>query len=127
MEILKKKILVIDDESPIADMIADFCQTYGFETRVLNSGEKAVEVAKAFRPDLITLDIVMPEKSGLEVADLLKNDPETVNIPIIVISSYTNAVEAAKSLQIAQAVLQKPVSLKILEENIGSVLLPKKP
>ncbi len=118
----QKKILIIDDEGPIAEMISDFCQTYGFETKVLNSGEIAVDVAKSYKPDVITLDLVMPETSGFEVVEMLKQDPETRKIPVIVISSYGWAKDAAKTFALAKAVVQKPVSMKVLGEQIETAL-----
>ena len=117
-----KKILIIDDEGNIADMIAAFCQSYGFETRVLNDGVVALEVAKEFKPDLITLDLVMPGTSGFEVVEMLKKDPETKNIPIIVISSYGWSEEAARAFNMTKSVVIKPVTRKVLGEKIETVL-----
>ena len=118
----KKKILIVDDESPIADMIADFCENFGFETKVLNSGENAVKTVKSFKPDLITMDLVMPETSGLEVIEMLKEDPECKGIPIIVISSFSGAEEASEILKLTRAVITKPVTMKVLGENIEIAL-----
>ena len=117
-----KKILIIDDEGNIADMIAAFCQSYGFETKVLNDGATALEVAKEFKPDLITLDLVMPGTSGFEVVEMLKKDPETSKIPIIVISSYGWSEEAARAFNMTKSVVIKPVTRKVLGEKIETVL-----
>ena len=117
-----KRILIIDDEGNIADMIAAFCQSYGFETRVLNDGVVALEVAKEFKPDLITLDLVMPGTTGFEVVEILKKDPETKNIPIIVISSYGWSEEAARAFNMTKSVVIKPVTRKVLGEKIETVL-----
>jgi len=121
-----KRILIIDDEGNIADMIAAFCQSYGFETKVLNDGVVALEVAKEFKPDLITLDLVMPGTSGFEVVEMLKKDPETKNIPIIVISSYGWSEEAARAFNMTKSVVIKPVTRKVLGEKIETVLGPAK-
>ena len=119
---MAKKILIIDDEGNIADMIAAFCQSYGFETMVLNGGETALDAAKEFKPDLITLDLVMPGTSGFEVAEMLKRDPVTDKIPIIVISSYGWSEDAAKAFNMAKSVVIKPVTRKVLGEKIETAL-----
>ena len=118
----KKKILVVDDESQIAEMIADFCRQCGFETKVATSGQSAIETAKSFLPDLITLDLMMPGLSGLEVIEALKKEEATKKIPVIVISSYANAAEAQEALKLSQAAIVKPLKMKVLEEKIGAVL-----
>ena len=119
---MNKKVLVVDDESPIADMLSLFCQAYGFETKVLTSGGDTVSAVKDYMPDLITMDLVMPGTSGLKVIETLKNDLETRKIPIIVISAYSGAQEASEILKLTQAVLQKPVRMKDLGEQIDSIL-----
>ena len=119
---MNKKVLVVDDESPIADMLSLFCQAYGFETKVLTSEGDAVSAVKDYMPDLITMDLVMPGTSGLKVIETLKNDLQTRKIPIIVISAYAGAQEASEILKLTQAVLQKPVRMKDLGEQIDSIL-----
>ena len=118
----KKRILIVDDESPIAEMIAEFCQSFGFDTMILNSGEDVLEVVKSFRPDLLTLDLIMPAFSGLEVLEMLKGDEETRNIPVIVISSLGNSDSAHEVLKLSQGFLPKPLKMEALEEKIEAVL-----
>ncbi|OGR84110.1 MAG: hypothetical protein A2901_00885 [Elusimicrobia bacterium RIFCSPLOWO2_01_FULL_54_10] len=118
----KMKILIIDDEGPIADMIADFCQAYGFDARVLNGGQDALEVAKDYRPDLITVDLMMPGTSGPEVVDILKADPQTSTIPFIIISSYGWTPDIAQTFKMAKGVVQKPITMKDLSHQIEKAL-----
>ena len=119
---MNKKVLVVDDESPIADMLSLFCQAYGFETKVLTNGMDAVAVVKEYMPDLITMDLAMPGTSGAKVIEMLKNDETTKKIPIIVISAYAGAQEVAESLKLSDAVLQKPVRMETLKDKIGTML-----
>ncbi len=119
---MNKKVLVVDDESPIADMLSLFCQAYGFETKVLTTGSDAVSVVKSYMPDLITMDLAMPGTSGLKVIETLKNDEKTRKIPIIVISAYAGAGEVSEILKLSSAVLQKPVKMKDLEKHIENIL-----
>ena len=118
----KKKVLVVDDESPIADMISDFCQSFGFDAKTMNSGEDALEAVKSYRPDLITLDLIMTDLSGLEVLEMLKGDEETRKVPVIVISALANAGAAKEVLKLSQGFLPKPLKMDVLEEKIGAVL-----
>ena len=118
----RKKVLVVDDESPIAEMIAEFCQSFGFTTMILNGGEDVLEVVKSSRPDVITLDLIMSEVSGIEVLESLKADEKTGNIPVIVISSLGNSDSAREVLKLSQGFLPKPLKMEALEEKIEAVL-----
>jgi len=81
-----KKILVVDDEPSIANLIKINLEYEGYEIEVALNGNDAIKKAKEFKPDLITLDVLMPEMNGFQVMEVLKNDPETKNIPVIFIS-----------------------------------------
>lgn len=119
----KRKILVMDDESPIAEVISEFCKSFGFETKILTSGENALEAVKGYKPDLITLDLVMPEISGVEVLEQLKADPETRDIPIIIISSIAGSTSVEEMLKKqTKEILAKPVQIKVLKASIEDAL-----
>ena len=118
----KKKILIIDDESPIAEMIAQFCESYGFEPRILGLGEDVLETAKFYEPDLITMDLRMPDVSGIEMIEKLKGDPATKEIPVVVISSYANVEEAHEALAMSAGVLHKPVKRSALGTQLKTIL-----
>ncbi len=117
-----KKILVVDDESPIAEMISDFCESCGLETKVLNSGEDVLEVVRTYKPDLITMDLVMPGPSGIEVIELLKSHEETKRIPVIVVSAIADDESVQQIRALSQGVLRKPVNMKALESKITTLL-----
>lgn len=118
----KKKILILDDESPIAELIGDFCGLLGFETKVLNSGENIVQVVREFQPDLITLDMVMPGMSGLEVLEVLKTDEDTKVIPVIIISSIANNLAMEGLVNQCKGILAKPIHMDKLQEKINKAL-----
>lgn len=90
----RKKILLIDDEE-------DFCffvrknleQTGEFEVMATTKGEKGINLARREKPDLILLDIVMPEMDGSDVAEVLLNDPETKQIPLIFLTAIVTKEE----------------------------------
>ena len=107
-----RKILVVDDELSIVNFIADVSRVLGYEPKSLTSGKRVLDVAKEWKPDLITLDIMMPAPNGIEVLDQLKSDPETAAIPIYIISAMTIKPEMQGQIAKAQAVFPKPIDTK---------------
>jgi len=83
---MAKKILVIDDEFAIAQLIKLYLEDKGYSVNTALSGTEGVKKAKEQKPDIITLDIMMPEMNGFQVMEVLKQDPDTSKIPVILIS-----------------------------------------
>jgi len=103
------KILIVDDDISITELIKTVVSMEGFEPTVVNDSMEAMEVATSFNPDVITLDIMMPELSGLELFALLRKDPKFSTTPIIFISAKTDVESRQKALQIgAKGFLTKP-------------------
>jgi CheY-like chemotaxis protein len=122
---MPKKILIVDDESPIAELISDFCAALGFETRVFSGEKDILSEIHAYKPDLITLDLVMPGLSGFEILDLLKKDPEAAKVPVIVVSTIAGNIAAEDVLwSQAKAVLAKPLQMDKLKSSIQEALVP---
>jgi CheY-like chemotaxis protein len=116
-----KKILVVDDELSISNFIGDIIRILGYEHKILTSGKKVLSTAKEWKPDLITLDIMMPAPDGIEVLNQLKSDPETASIPVFVISVVANTSQMADKLSHARCVFQKPIDTKLLIEEIRKI------
>lgn len=85
----KKKILVVDDEPNIVQYLEALLGDNGYETVSAANGNEAMEQVKAAHPDLICLDITMPEKSGIRFYRELKDDSEFGSIPVIVVTAVT--------------------------------------
>ncbi|MFH1353235.1 MAG: response regulator [bacterium] len=83
---MAKKILVIDDEFAIAQLIKLYLEDKGYSVDTALSGTEGVKKAKEQKPDIITLDIMMPEMNGFQVMEVLKKDTDTSKIPVILIS-----------------------------------------
>lgn len=83
-----KKILVIDDEGDLLKLTRTRLEASGYKVLTLDSGKRAIEVAKCEKPDLVLLDIVMPGKSGCDVCKELKADEVTCDIPVIVFTAH---------------------------------------
>jgi len=110
-------ILVIDDNKYITDAISLFAENQGFSCVALNEGKEGCNMAKKENFDLILLDIAMPEFSGYDILDTLKNDSNFDMKKIVVVTASnldSLAAEKIESLGIAKLV-RKPISLDTLE------------
>lgn len=119
-----KKILIIDDEKDFGEMVQLYLESRGkYEAIAVTGGKEGLKVASQKRPDLILLDIMMPQMDGLEVLQKLKSDGKTQNIPIIMLT----AVDEQPSIKQAMAAYAehyfvKPVKLSVLEAQIDRIL-----
>ncbi len=86
----KKTVLVVDDEENIRKLLKKQLEAEGYIVRLAQDGEEAVNHVKQEKPDLIILDVMMPGMNGFEVATILKSDPETMDIPILILSITAN-------------------------------------
>ncbi|MCX7967570.1 MAG: response regulator [Armatimonadetes bacterium] len=120
----KVKVLVADDDPAIQELIRLNLEVQGYQVVVASNGVETVRKALSERPDLIILDILMPEMDGYEVMRLLKNSEETSNIPIIVLTAYASDAGALVSwMEGAEGYLAKPFNpdeLLMLVERVLS-------
>ena len=79
-------VLIIDDDSDQADVLSFRLDGQGFNTIVANTGSEGISRARQRRPNLIVLDLRLPDVSGFEVCQQLSDDPDTCNIPVIIVS-----------------------------------------
>lgn len=82
----RKTVLVVDDESEALELITAYLFREGYNTLTATSGKDALKLAEEYRPFAITLDLIMPEMDGFETLQLLKKNPETSDIPVIIVS-----------------------------------------
>lgn len=117
---MAKKILIVDDDPNIIAYLEEIFSDNGYETCSAPDGSKALEIVKREKPDLITLDLEMPQEWGPRFYRRLTKEEEFKNIPIIVISGLTGSKYA---IQKAIASIQKPFErdelLKIVKNAIG--------
>jgi len=83
---MSKKILIVDDDPDNISIISLIVEDSGYTSVSANNGKEGFELAKKERPDLITLDLIMPEQSGIMMFQELKKDPDLCDIPVIIIS-----------------------------------------
>jgi len=90
---MSKKVLIIDDEEDIQTYLNSLLTNNGYETQIAEDGVKGLETAKTFKPDLIILDIIMPNQSGVGFYRNIKKDNDLKDTPIIVLSGVTRYKE----------------------------------
>jgi two-component system, OmpR family, alkaline phosphatase synthesis response regulator PhoP len=117
------KILVVDDDPEIVAMLNARLSKRGYQVSTAFDGNKAIELAKRELPDIVLLDVMMPGKSGWEVARILKQDPVTANVKIVMVSAIgekTNEITAP--IYGADAHVDKPFEFEHLERVIAKLL-----
>jgi len=118
----KKKILVVDDEEDILHFLELVLKEKGYLVVTAAGGHEALTQAQIERPDLVLLDIMMPQMDGWEVLKLLRVDEETAQIPVAMLSARTEAKDRVQGLQEgAVDYICKPFSLKELLSKIEQV------
>ena len=81
------KILIVDDDITITELMKALVKTEGHEPTTVNDSLQAMEIARSVNPDLITLDLMMPGLTGFELCKLLHDDPSFANTPIVIVSA----------------------------------------
>jgi len=120
---LAKKILVVDDEVYILHILDFSLGAEGYEVITAADGEEAVERARVEKPDLVVLDIMMPKVDGFEACRRLKGNPETNQIPVILLTAKGREVDRQMGMEVgADDYIVKPFSPTKLIEKIGSFL-----
>lgn len=113
----KKRILVVDDETGVTTMTKlNLEKTGQYQVQVENRATGALEAAQRFNPDLILLDITMPEMDGGDVAAQIKADPKLKDTPIVFLTAVVSQIETGNSelRRGGQVFLSKPVNIKTL-------------
>ena len=114
---MKKTVLIVEDNELNMKLFNDLLEAHGYATVQTRSGVEAVGLARQHRPNLILMDIQLPEVSGLQVTQWLKDDPELAHIPIVAITAFAMKGDEEKIRQGGcEAYLSKPISVvKFLE------------
>jgi len=119
----QKRILVIDDDEDILSLVDYNLTKEGFRVTCVTSGEQALAEARAFVPDLIVLDLMLPTVDGLEVCKLLKADSATAPIPILMLTAKAEEADVVTGLELgADDYVTKPFSPRVLLARIRAIL-----
>ena len=118
-----KRILAVDDEPHILKLVAFSLKSGGYEVLEATDGLSAISVAQAEQPDLILMDVMMPACDGYEACRRLKADPETAEIPVIMLTAKTQAAEQKTGHDAGAAdYINKPFTPKDLVAQVREFL-----
>ena len=123
-----KKILIIEDDPLNMELESDLLTAAGYEVVQAVSGEEGIAAALRELPDLVLADVGLPRMSGLEATRIIKSDPRTKDIPVLIVSSYAMREDRDKAMAAgASGYLSKPIDTKNLLGKTAEILaLPKR-
>ena len=120
---MSKKILIADDEPNIVAALEFLLQRSGYEVHVAHNGDEALKLVEATHPDLVLLDVMMPQKSGYEVCMRIRERADWRHIKIIMLSAKGRDAEVSKGLSMgADIYVTKPFSTRELMDRIRDLL-----
>lgn len=114
-----KRIMIVDDDPALAELLADFCSDMGHEVRLVTDSREALSTAAQFRPHLVTLDLEMPHFDGMEVLRQLRAHPATDKVAVVIVSVV--AQELALAADLVKGRFTKPVRFEALREKIKKI------
>jgi DNA-binding response OmpR family regulator len=121
-----QRILVVDDEEDLLELVRYNLSKEGFQVRCVATGEAAIQEAKSYLPDVILLDLMLPQIDGLVVCKTLKSHPQTEHIPIVMLTAKTEEADVVSGLELgADDYITKPFSPRVLLARIRAVLRRK--
>ena len=119
----KEKILVVDDEEDIVELVRYNLSREGYQTLSAETGEKALRLARTEKPDLIVLDLMLPGMDGLEVTRAMKSDAEMRRIPIVMLTAKGGEPDIVAGLELgADDYIVKPFSTRVLVARVRAAL-----
>lgn len=120
---MKERVLVVDDDPDIVQFVRMNLELEGFDAETAENGRIALDMAKERPPDLILLDVMMPEMDGLTVLRRLRNSPATANVPVIILTAKALAEDRVRGLDLgADDYITKPFDLEELLARVRTVL-----
>jgi two-component system cell cycle response regulator DivK len=119
----QKKILIVEDNELNMKLFHDLLEVHGYTTLQTKDGREALQLAREHRPDLLLMDIQLPEVSGLEVTKWIKADDELKSIPVIAVTAFAMKGDEEKIRSGGcEAYIAKPISVNSFLETIQTVL-----
>ena len=120
----KKSVLVVEDNELNMRLFCDLLDAFGYEAHKCRDGVKALEIARQEKPDLIIMDIQLPEVSGLDITRWLKDDPDLAHIPVLAVTAFAMRADEQRVREAGcEGYLSKPIQmtsfLRTVEELVG--------
>ena len=118
---MPKTVLIVEDNELNMKLFQDLLEAHGFKTLLTRDGKQALKMAQEHRPDLIIMDIQLPEVSGLEVTGWIKNDENIKHIPIIAVTAFAMKGDEEKMRKGGcEAYIAKPISVTKFIDTVKS-------
>lgn len=118
-----RKIIVVEDEADTAEMLAEMMRLSGYEVLKTYGGTKAIGTIVAEAPDLVLLDVMMPDLSGLEILRFMRRDPRLAEIPVVIVSAKGLEEDIRAGLEAGASVyLTKPIGFAELKSSVEGLL-----
>lgn len=116
---MAKTVLIVEDSELNMRLFNDLLEAFGYQTLKTRDGRQALPMAREHRPDLIIMDIQLPEISGLDVTEQLKGDPELKSIPVVAVTAFAMRGDEQKILAAGcDGYLSKPISVSTFLETV---------
>jgi DNA-binding response OmpR family regulator len=120
---MTKKVLIVDDEPNIVTSLEFLMERNGYEFQIARNGDDALMQVRSFEPNLILLDVMMPQRSGFEVCQAIRENPAWNTIKIIMLTAKGRDIEVTKGLALgADSYVTKPFSTKELLAKVREML-----
>jgi DNA-binding response OmpR family regulator len=118
---MKPRVLVVDDESEFIELLQYNLEHQGFDVLTAANGVEALNLARRELPDVVLVDLMLPDLDGFSVCEILQSQPSTAKVPIIVVSALDGEYVRGRGIQAGVACcFKKPVDMKVLGESIRS-------
>ncbi len=123
LQVMPKKVLIVEDNELNMKLFNDLLEAHGYETLQTKDGFKALEMAREHTPDLILMDIQLPEVSGLEVTKWLKDDEALQTIPVVAVTAFAMKGDEERIREGGcEAYLSKPITVSTFIETVRQFL-----
>ncbi len=123
MDSKAKKILIVDDEADVTELVSYHLKAKGYLVEAINNPNNSLGVARNFQPDLVILDVMMPDLNGVQICRLLRADPQLKNVPVIFLTAKAEESDRVQGFETgADDYICKPFSTKELMLRVQSIL-----
>ena len=124
---MRNRVLVVEDDQDLAELLDFNLKSAGFSTSTASNGVEALRLARSVLPDLILLDLMLPELDGFAVCEILRRDPVTARVPIIMLTALSSELGRFTGLECgANDYITKPFSPRQLLSRVGELLDSRK-
>jgi len=122
---VRRRVLIVDDEPNIVTSLEFLMRLGEYEVRVAGNGDEALRLVESFVPDVVLLDVMMPQRSGFEVCRKIRQNPELSGVKIVMLTARGRDAERDRGLSLgANAYVTKPFSTKELMSTVRDLLDP---